>query len=1176
MKTRKILALVLSLVMVLGLCGNAFAAHLTDEVTELETQNSDTSEYIAEQSYVLLENNGVLPIANEGKIALFGSAAETTIKGGTGSGDVNQRAHDNIGDAFVAAGYEIANPTWFARMAAQPQPSGCMVSSPKNDLAITEEELAEAVANTDTVVYAIARNAGEFSDRELASGAGSYMLSEVELANITMLSEAFENVIVVYNTLVMDTSWQEDLDIDAVLFMGNGGQRGGEALVKVLNGTVTPSGKLTDTWALEYSDYPTSEGFANNDRNTNTEWYTEGIYMGYRYFDTFGKEVKYPFGFGLSYTDFQIDVLSVTADAEEVALKVIVSNVGDTYSGKEVVQVYFSAPDGTLDKPYQELAAYAKTDELAPGKSQTLNISFATTDMSSYSEQRASYVMDAGDYVIRVGNSSRNTKAVAVINLDKLAVTEIMYNQFALEDGAVLDEISKDGAAPIANNDAEELAGVKKIKLKAADIVPVDYRDNVNDDETITTYLLAEDYDAYQVRDSITLQTKTVAGIINNASNPSGSGNRFNGYSTTTYAEVKENVGSLPEGITKENAKLTDVFEGKITLEQFVACLSSDELSRIAVGGATGVEQPAEGPIIGAQASAVQGGAGQTTDQFYLTRHIPSMPNADGPAGIRISQHYNRTVDGERVDYYQFCTAFPVGTNIAQTWDTAVYEMFGKAVGSEMVEYGVTTWLAPGMDMHRNPLNGRNFEYYSEDPLVAGLTAAYTTIGVQSYPGIGVTLKHFFGNEQESNRNALNNVISERAAREIYLKQFEIAVRLAQPQCLMNCYNENNGWPGSDSWDLNEDVLRGEWGFKGAVMTDWGGGQSTPFISMHGGCDMIMSGGNNQLRNVRGSYNIADPTFNADGTIRNAGNFVVQADGSVSYVTPTDAPSENDLVPALTEAIAARQARYDKIGEDATITWYGELNMHNKICLGDLQKSALHILGNALISQDMVKLYADVLDKEVEIPTVSADRNAPLAEGYAPVEKSDVYNTVGIVADTVTIDTAEVQGTQINVKYIGDEDITTARLYVDSALPIKEIVSDNEFEYNPADGRIVVYNADGAAVNRDLFTIVYEFDGLVPDGVYPVDMTIIEVSDMNATLIDAVAIDGAIIADNTYAKGDVTQDGAVNNADLIMIARYLVGLVEFNDKQKESADYNDDGVIDNIDLVLIARAIVAA
>ncbi len=229
------------------------------------------------------------------------------------------------------------------------------------------------------------------------------------------------------------------------------------------------------------------------------------------------------------------------------------------------------------------------------------------------------------------------------------------------------------------------------------------------------------------------------------------------------------------------------------------------------------------------------------------------------------------------------------------TWDKDMVYAEGVAVGSEMYEYGVTTWLAPGINIHRNPLCGRNFEYYSEDPYLTGMTAANVTAGVQSNPGVGVTLKHFFGNSQESSRNSENNVMSERTAREIYLKGFEIAVKLAQPMCIMNCYNCNNGWPGSDDWDLNEDITRGEWGFKGAIMTDWGGGQSTPLISMHGGCDMIMSGGDSRLRGVREAVGIVDPTFNEDGSIKSAGSFVVEAGGSVSYVTPTNVESEEFL-----------------------------------------------------------------------------------------------------------------------------------------------------------------------------------------------------------------------------------------------------------------------------------------
>jgi hypothetical protein len=335
---------------------------------------------------------------------------------------------------------------------------------------------------------------------------------------------------------------------------------------------------------------------------------------------------------------------------------------------------------------------------------------------------------------------------------------------------------------------------------------------------------------------------------------------------------------------------------------------------------------------------------------------------------------------------------------------------------------------------------------------------------------------------------------------------------------------------------------------------------------------MVMPGGNANV--ILQGYTVNDPTFNADGTIRNAGNFVVGAGGSVSYTTPTNAESEDNLVDSLKAAIAAEEARYDKIGDDATITWYGEMNMLNKICLGDLQKSATRVLGVALLSQDMEGVMA-AIGEDYTAGSYSENNDAPLANGYTPVEKGDVVNTTGIVAETITVDTADVQTVELNVKYIGDTEITTARLYVDSALPIAEIVSENDFEYNPADGRIVVYKADGTAVDADLFTIVYEFDGLVDDGEYPVDLSIIEVTE-DAAIIDAIAIDGAVIIDNTYAKGDINQDGEVTNADLIMIARYLVGLVEFNDKQMEAADYDDNGTINNIDLVLIARALVQA
>ena len=1249
MKTRKILALLLCLVMVFSLCGSAFAAHDTDEVTELEANNSDTAEWIAEQTYVLLENNGVLPIAKSGSIAVFGAAAETTIKGGTGSGDVYQRAHDNIGSAFEAAGYTIANPTWMQKMADTPRGSGCLGTPPKEDLPITDEELAEAAAAADTVVYAIARNAGEGDDRIINDsyfdstdatpgvyksncgvdhGVGNYEMSELELENVGKLCDAFENVIVVYNSMVMDTTWMADYDIDAAVFMGNGGQRGSEALVNILNGTATPSGKLVDTWALDAMDYPSSQyGFSALDGNVSTEYYTEGIYMGYRYFDTFGKDVAYEFGYGLSYTDFDITVDDVAADSENVTVTATVTNIGDTYSGKEVVQVYFSAPDGKTDKPYQELAAYGKTDELEPAQQQTLTLTFNTADMSSYVEDEASYIMDAGDYIIRVGNSSRNTVAAAVITLDEEAVTEIMYNQLALEDGAVLDELTKDGATPIANNDAEELENAIRIDLKAADIPCVDHRDNINDDETVNVYLLSEDYANFVPREDITIRTSTIVGVIQNAEYPNGDGNvtissydgdqvydnAYNGYQETTYSEVGVDVGTLPEGITKESAKLTDVLNGTITMQQFVACLSVDELARLCVGGAGTVIDAGDGTGIGAAATAVDGGAGQTTQEFIETRHIPTMPNADGPAGVRITQFYYVAPDGthytgkegapnafggwdkgyaddgwtdeDMKEQYQFCTAFPVGTNIAQSWDIAVAEAFGNAYGSEMKEYGVTTCLCPGMDMHRNPLCGRNFEYYSEDPLVSGMSAAYFTLGIQSYDGIGVCLKHFWGNEQEDNRNALNNVIGERTARELYLKQFEIAVKLAQPQTVMNCYNENNGWPGSDSWDCNEDILRGEWGFSGYVMTDWGGGQSTAFVAKHGGCDMVMPGGD---ASVILDGILAEPTFNEDGSIANQGSFTfdVNQGEPPTYTIETNLTSADEAPDSVKEAVEAGYASIFMRGGKVNVGWYGCVDEYNKISIGDLQKSVIRVLNVALQSQDMEILMAG-LGEELEVGSFSANNGAlACAEDFIPmVQKGEITAAPAIVAAVVNADTSE--GTaEVPVQWLGDGDLTTVRMTINCEIPVAVdadsaedgnvvITSANDIEYNPETREIIVYKGDGSALDTVLFTVSYDIadaDG----GEYPVDISLIEVTDADGAITNVLATDGALILTAAPKKGDVNGDRKVDNADLIMIARYLVNLVEFDDTQMELADYNDDGIVNNTDLVLIARAIVEA
>jgi beta-glucosidase len=1221
---KKVLALVLALVMVLGLCGTAFAKFYTDaELEEFglngytpnEVRNDAVSRAIALDSYILMKNDGnVLPIAKEGKIALFGNGSSGTIKGGSGSGIVNQRERDWIETAFKDAGYEVTTPqAYFDRVGRGNVATGFSGDREAVDVALTDEWL-EAAAEADTAIYVLARTAGEGSDRRMDSGNGRWTLTAAERGNLEKIAATFENVIIVLNTYVTDITWLNEIDnIDSVLYIGYGGQKTGITTLQVLNGDVTPSGKTISTWAWDLNDYYSSQaGFSWMDGNQNTEFYSEGIYVGYRYFDTFGleDEVAFPFGFGLSYTDFEIDVKDVSIDAEEVVVTVKVSNVGATYSGKEVVQVYFSAPDGTLEKPYQELAAFAKTDVLAPGEYQILTIKFATTDMSSYSEELAAYIMEPGEYYIRVGNSSRNTHIAATGVVRQQIITEQLSNQFALEDGAeeYLNELHKGNATPITyEGEAAEKRNAPKTVIEGIETV-----NNASpyDDETAITYLFAEDAENYTVRKGIRLTGRTNNGIIQNAQYNPPRNNQFRGHQETTYNEEIEIVPDLPEGMTKDSVKLTDVIQGKISLKQFVACLSVAEMARLVNAEGQGANNVGriyddEGNLL-SYSHAMISNMARSTDDFFASRHIPALGFTDGPAGIRCDRegqnqmicpqirqpgdeggtHYwstdggitaprnvNENTEGA-VQYHMYPTAFPGAINTAQTWNTDMMYAMGEGVGLECREYNVASWLAPGINIHRNPLCGRNFEYFSEDPLLSGFCGGYITAGVQASDGVGVCLKHYFGNNQENSRNSENNVMTERTAREIYLMGYKIAIEIGQPMYMMTSYNANNGWYSGDNFDACTDMLRGEWNFNGMVMTDWGGGGSTPHIAVHAGNDMMTPGKN--VSTIVNNYNVSEPTFNADGSIRNAGNFAVQAGGSVAKVVPTNVESEEFLPASVAQAVADEQARYDKIGDDATITWYGEYNYTNKIALGDIQKAAYHILNVMLYTQDMEILCDDLGIERPEQYDNFTDHYEGTGVDAAndTVEKSDVVNT-GIIAETVTVDTVAEKSASVEVSYIGEVPITTARLTLDSALPIKDIESDYDFEYNPAENKIVVYDGGGEEISGVLFTINYEFDAVVADGEYPVDLGIIEVTNLEGMVIEAVAIDGAVIVDNNYPIGDVTQDGEVDNRDLIMIARYLVGLVEFNAKQKIAADYYTDGVINNTDLVFIARAIVA-
>lgn len=848
------LPIAVAVAMVIGAGAGAANAATTDpNPGPLELANAQLSKDAATQGMVLLENHDRgLPMKKTGNVAVFGVGAYKTVKGGTGSGDVNNRTMVTVRQGLENAGYTVTTSDgyWAAMTGAYdtkyPPGSGGGFFAPPVDYSSVEQPLTSSTvqptAPTDTAIFVLARNSGEGRDR--SSGPGDYQLTDTEKGNIALLGKTYEHVVVVLNTGgIMDTSFYKTINastkdpkggvaLDSLFLMSQAGQESGNALVEVLNGTVTPSGKLTDTWASKYTYYPASATFANNDSNSATENYSEGIYVGYRYFDSMYKTinsadpasvVNYPFGHGLSYTTFDIKTQSVKADLSTVTVKVKVTNTGKQYSGKEVVEVYYSAPQVGLDKPYQELAGYGKTDLLAPGATQTLNITFDTTRMASYSEAKAAYVMDAGDYLIRVGDSSRDTSVQAKVRLGSALVTEKVNNE--LTDQKPPTELT-------SNPDSFYSYPTEKKEIQTALVAPLQTKGftTVDNASPYQQDVSVDNSSPYYPIDG-SLISKTTAYVDPAQADWEGTG-----------APYAAKTGETVEAVTPvQGASLYDVARGTVSMKQFVAGLSYEQLANIV-----------EGARLGGSTLSAAGAAGYTTS-LYESLGIPQMTLSDGPAGLRITQQINSTPPT-----YQFATAWPIGTLLAQTWDKDLVARVGAGFGTEMIEYGATVLLAPGMNIHRDPLNGRNFEYYSEDPLIAGLTAASMTAGVQSEPGVGVTLKHYAANNQETQRSGSNSVMSERTARQIYFKGFEIAVKAAQPMAIMTSYNRLNGTYASADYDMNTNLLRGEWGFKGLVMTDWGGNHNA-VATMYAGNDLIMPGNRPiEITNAKATMRLGD------------------------------------------------------------------------------------------------------------------------------------------------------------------------------------------------------------------------------------------------------------------------------------------------------------------------------
>jgi len=724
----------------------------TPEESAREKEHKLLARRAAAEGFVLLKNDGVLPL-KERRVALYGPGGRMTVKGGSGSGDVRERHSVSIEEGLKNAGFSFPNSLWMDRFKAKydadiaawrdgiekkikhynvfqtMQMFIYIGEHPMPFPACTPILPDELTNETDTAIYVLSRQAGEGHDRRVEKG--DYLLSDIEEESLTVLSQHYKKLILVLNCGgVIDLSILDRIRIDAVLLYGQGGMEGGNALADVLTGAVSPSGRLTDTWAMKYDDYPCSETFGHRNGNLEHEEYSEDIYVGYRWFEKHDIKPRFPFGFGLSYTAFDRKVTV----CDEHSVTVSVTNTGN-FAGKDVLLLYVQKPDGAIDHEKRSLAGFAKTTLLEPGRSQTVTIEFDTAAVSSFDEARSAFVLEKGTYTLLLGDE--------------------VCGSFTVQEEQILETVRPIG-------------------------------------------------------DSVCAALKTE-------------------FSPKVSAMLKK--------------------------------LSSREKIRLVTGGGYSIRCY----------NNVMGAAGRTCTKL-LRKGIPNIVLADGPAGLNVNQSTTimsdgtpRYPDGLPKDWqwgwlrkfeplvkakpgkgrtaYRFMTAWPSETVLAQSWNIELLEEVGRAVGKEMLEIGVSVWLAPGLNIHRNPLCGRNFEYYSEDPLVSGRMAAAVTRGVQSVGGVGVAVKHFCCNNQEDNRTGVSADVSQRALREIYLRAFRIAVTEGRPWTVMSSYNRVNGRYVCSSYDLCTRVLRDEWCFDGLVMSDWNAVDQCSYSeAINAGNDLIMPG----------------------------------------------------------------------------------------------------------------------------------------------------------------------------------------------------------------------------------------------------------------------------------------------------------------------------------------------
>ena len=721
------------------------------EVSKRETEHRAIARRAAADGIVLLENNGILPLKPQ-RIALYGGGSRMTVKGGAGSGDVHERYSVSIEEGLKNAGFTFGNTLWMDRFSdkyerelkewregiekdikrfnpIQTMQMFIYIGEHPKPYPSVAEILPDELCDAETAIYVLSRQAGEGFDRRVEKG--DYLLSDVEIDSLKLLSKHYKHLILVLNCgSVMDLSVLDEVKVDAVMFIGQLGMEGGNAFADVITGKVNPSGRLTDTWARKYEDYPSADTFGHRNGNLDNEEYSEGVYVGYRHFEKHDITPRYPFGYGLSYTKFERKILCFDNNGVQIEVK----NVGNL-PGKDTLLIFESKPECDIDCEKRALIAFAKTPLIEAGEGCVVDIPIDLFTSATFDEEKCAFIISKGIHTITLFDEK--------------------IGEIDVKEDIIGDELS-----------------------------------------VITT-------------------------------------------------------DNFTERIFKPSKKA----------ESILSKLSDKDKIKLVVGGGYSIRCY----------NNVMGAAGRTCTKL-LKKGIPNIVMSDGPAGLNVNpiaaigyEGFPRYPDGLPEDWkwgwlnifegmlkrfpltkktvYRYMTAWPSETVQAQSFDTELLQEIGRAIGREMLEIGVSVWLAPGLNIHRNPLCGRNFEYYSEDPVVSGKMAAAVTRGVQSCGGVGVSQKHFCCNNQEDNRTKTSANVSQRALREIYLRAFEIAVKEGKPWTVMSSYNKVNGRHVCNTYDLLTGVLRDEWGFGGLVMSDWNATEQCSYTdAINAGNDLIMPG----------------------------------------------------------------------------------------------------------------------------------------------------------------------------------------------------------------------------------------------------------------------------------------------------------------------------------------------